>query len=153
MSNNYPQITDPQLNDTSLIWDESNAAWRRVTFSDILTLFQANTEESVGLKEANSQYYAPALTGFTVQVNDDSEDTHLIMTPPNTLAAGTIKLPLVSHLRDKQTVLVNCTQQITTLSLDMNGAVAINGAPTALAADDFFELKYDLPVSTWYRIG
>lgn len=154
MGRNYSRKSDPTLSDLAFIWDAASSDWKLVTFSDISTLLQSASEETdTNIKEMNTQYSAPSAAGFTVQVNDDDEDTHLILIPTGTLADGTIKLPLVTNLRDKQKVLVSCTQQITTLTVDSNGTTAVNGAPSALGADDYFTLKYDLAVDAWYRVG
>lgn len=100
-----------------------------------------------------SQQASPSATGFNVQINDNSSDTHLILTPTTNFAAGTITLPAIANVIDKQEVLVNCTQQVGTLTIDKNGAVSVTGAPTALGADDYFRLKYDTTTSTWFRVG
>ncbi|MNR16702.1 hypothetical protein D3C85_1333210 [compost metagenome] len=61
-------------------------------------------------------------------------------------------LPAVANIIDKQEVLVNCTQAVTTLTINGNGAT-VTGAPTTLAANAFFRLKYDQPSTVWYRVG
>lgn len=153
MSKNYSRISDPQLNDLALIWDDSNSDWRGTTLNNILTLFNTtNATSSTNVVEAASQYSAP-LTGTSVAVNDNSADTHLILTPAGTLATLTITLPAVANLRDKQTLLVNSTQIVTALTVAANGATAVLGAPTALTANGYFKLKYDLTLKTWYRVG
>lgn len=100
----------------------------------------------------STQYAAPSATGFTVQITDDDSNTHLILTPAAGYAAGTITLPLSTNLADKQEVLINCTQDITALTVDGNGASVI-GEPSSITANDFFRLKYDLAGTTWYRVG
>jgi hypothetical protein len=106
-----------------------------------------------------SQYAAPSATGFTVAITDSSSDgvtssnVHLILTPLAGYAAGTITLPAKAGLVDKQEVLVNCTQAVTTLTIGLNGATGAVGAPTTLAANAFFRLKYDAVTSNWYRVG
>lgn len=100
-----------------------------------------------------TQYSAPSATGFSIQINDNSDSTHLILTPTAGFAAGTLVLPLVSNVVDKQTLLVNTTQAVTALTINRNGATALTGAPTTLAANAFFTIKYDLPTRTWYRVG
>lgn len=106
-----------------------------------------------GFQDYTTQYAAPSSSGFSVQITNGNDNIHLILTPTAGFAAGTLVLPLASGLIDKQEVLVNCTQQVTTLTINGNGAGAVTGEPTSLAADSFFRLKYDLATSTWYRIG
>jgi hypothetical protein len=149
MSRRYSKTQDPQLNDFALIWDESESDWRLTTFSNILALFDSTLTSAV--VEPDSQYASPASTGFSVAISDNDNDTHLILTPANTLAAGTIVLS--ATLRDKQLLIVSCSQQVTTLTIDGNGATSVNGAPTSLGANDFFTLKYDLVMKAWNRVG
>lgn len=103
-----------------------------------------------------TQYSAPSTTGFNVVITDgvlDATDVHLILTPLAGYTTGTITLPPVASLKDKQLVLVNCTEQVVTLVIEGNGVSAVRGGPTSLAADSFFELKYDVTLKTWYRVG
>ena len=148
---NYPMQENPTLVDQSLIWDQANSSWKRSPLSTIFTLFSESFLNV--MLEPDSQYSAPAVTGFDIQINSNNNDTHLILTPESTLAEGSITLPTPANLRDKQLLICNCTQQVTALTIAGNGAAAVNGAPTALGADDFFTLKYDLTLNTWNRIG
>lgn len=151
MSRNYSVENSPALADQSLIWDVSNSDWRLSPLSDIFTLFSTSFLNT--MLEPDSQYAAPAVTGFDVLINANDNDTHLILTPASTLAAGTLTLPTPANLRDKQLLIVSCTQQVTALTVAGNGAAAVNGAPTTLGADDFFTIKYDLTLNTWNRIA
>jgi hypothetical protein len=99
-----------------------------------------------------TQYAAPAATGFTVTVNNSSDSVWLILTPLAGYAAGTITLPAVANCVDRQEVLVNTTQAVTTLTVSGNGATVI-GAPTTLAANAFFRLRFDAVLDVWYRVG
>jgi hypothetical protein len=99
-----------------------------------------------------SQYAAPSATGFTVQVNDDSDNIWLILTPTGGFAAGTIKLPALTNCIDRQEILVNCTQSVTALTINGNGAT-VTGAPTTLAVNAYFRLRFDSVTGTWYRVG
>lgn len=127
----------------------------RVLLTTLLTYMQANLTfpTFTGFVNFATQYAAPSSSGFSVQITDTSANTHLILTPTTGFAAGTIVLPNVTSAIDKQEVLVNCTQQVTTLTVNGNGAVAVTGEPASLGADDFFRLKYDLLTQTWFRIG
>lgn len=99
-----------------------------------------------------TQYAAPSASGFVVNINDTPNSTWLILTPTSTFAAGTIKLPSKYNCVDRQELLCNCTQIITTLTIDANGAT-VTGAPTSLVANGSFKLRYDAVMSTWYKIN
>lgn len=99
-----------------------------------------------------TQYSAPSSSGFTVTITDDSDSIWLILTPVAGYAAGIITLPALANCADKQELLVNCTQAITTLTISGNGAT-VTGAPTTMAANAFFRLRFDAVVHTWYRVG
>lgn len=126
----------------------------RLSIAELLAFIQGGlTFPPFGQPIFNTQYAAPSSTGFNVQITNGDDNVHLILTPTAGFATGAITLPLVTGLVDKQEVLVNCTQQVTAFTVNPNGATAVTGEPTALGADDFFRLKYDLPTQTWYRIG
>jgi hypothetical protein len=55
-------------------------------------------------------------------------------------------------VKEGQEVLVNCTQSVGTLTVLGNGANVI-GAPTSLAANGFFLMKFEPILSNWYRVG
>jgi hypothetical protein len=80
------------------------------------------------------------------------ENVYLLLTPTGTLAAGTITLPALASAVDGQQVLVSCTQIVTALTVAGNGAT-VNGAPTTLAANGFFRLRFDGVNNSWYRVG
>ena len=109
---------------------------------------------ATGVQAFTTQYAAPSSTGFDVAVAPaDGSNVHLILTPTAGFATGEITLPPLASCVDKQEILVNCTQQVTTLTVDGNGATAVTGEPGSLGADDFFRLKFDSLTNTWYRVG
>lgn len=134
------------------IFSTSNGDARKAAMSVLQAYMQDNLTFESGISYT-TQYSAPSATGFNIAVTDNGDDIHLILTPVAGYAAGTITLPAVATSLDKQEVLVNCTQAVTTLTVDGNGATAVTGEPSTLAANDFFRLKYDAPTSTWYRVG
>ena len=139
--------------DLLAIFANSNGDTRKAAMSVLLAYMQSNLSFSESGINYTTQYAAPSATDFSVQITDESTNTHLILTPVAGYADGTIVLPAVGNVIDKQEVLVNCTQAVTALVVDGNGAVAVTGEPSGLSANDFFRLKYDLTVQTWYRIG
>ena len=102
--------------------------------------------------EKTTQYSAPSSTGFSVQITDSSSPIWLILTPTGTFANGSIILPAKTNCIDKQEILVISTQIITTLAITPNGST-VTGAPSTMAANAFFRLRFDAVTSTWYRVG
>ena len=151
--NQLSAVDSLQSGDQVPVYDASNGDARKASMSVVQAYMQDNLTFSDSGVSYTTQYAAPSATSFSVQIKDDSDSTHLILTPVAGYAAGTIVLPAVGNLVDKQEVLVNCTQAVTTLTINGNGAVAVTGEPSGLAANDFFRLKYDLAVQTWYRVG
>jgi hypothetical protein len=151
---NQLSTTTPGAGQSVPVYDPSKGDARRWSLSDLLAWMQANLvfPAPFGRMEPNTQYSAPN-DGDTVVVADDDDDTHLIITPALGLAALTITLPAFGTARNKQIVIINCTQAIAALTVDGNGATVGTGTPGILGADDFFTLKYDDIMNTWYRIG
>ena len=154
-----PEINELTAVDTLIAADQvpvfssNNGDARKASMTVFLQFMQDNLTFSTSGISYTSQYAAPSATSFSVQVTDGSDNIHLILTPTAGFAAGTIVLPAIGNVVDKQEVLVNSTQVVTTLTIDGNGAVAVTGEPSTLAANDFFRLKYDAAVQTWYRVG
>ena len=131
------------------VYSSTNGDARKSAASVLLAYIQDNlTFPNVLI----TQYSAPAATGFSVQITDSSVSTHLILTPAAGYAAGTLVLPALANCIDTQEVLVNTTQAVTTLTINGNGST-VTGAPSTLAANAYFRLKFDEVMSTWYRIG
>lgn len=99
-----------------------------------------------------TQYALPASTGFSIQVNNTSENTHLIISPTGPFATGTIVLPSFANLIEGQQVMVTITQALAALTVTPQGS-SIIGVPAALAANQTFILKYDSASTTWYMVG
>lgn len=125
------------------IYKQSQGDARKCSITTLMDYVNAN----VTTVTQNTQYAAPAATGFSVTVSVGN--VWLILTPVSTYAAGTIVLP--SGASDKDTVTVNCTQAVTALTVSSGASVV--GAPTALAANGFFTMRFDAVASAWYRIS
>ena len=98
------------------------------------------------------QYFAPSATGWSVPIESESTSVWLIITPTAGFATGTIVLPAVYNCLEGQEILVNCTQSVAALTISGNGGNVI-GAPTSLAANDSFLLKFEPILKNWYRVG
>ena len=136
--------------DLLAIFSTNDGQARKASISTLQAFMQANL--SFGVAAFTTQYASPSSTGFSVQITDDTDDTHLILTPTATFATGTIVLPTFTTAVDKQQVLVNSTQIVTTLTINGSGAT-VTGEPSTLAANDFFTLKFDKPNNVWFRVG
>ena len=147
---NQLTATSPGASQSVPVYDPSKGDSRRWSLADLLAWIVANT--AAGVQEPDTQYSAP-VDGGTVAVNDNDNDTHLIITPAVGLALLTITLPPMGSLRDKQRLIVNCTQAVAGLTINGNGATVGAGAPAALLANAYFTLKYDATLNVWYRIG
>jgi len=147
---NQLTATAPGASQSLPVYDPAKGDSRRFSLADLLAWIQANSPEAV--KEPNTQYSAPA-DGGTILVDDNDEDTHLIITPALGLALLTITLPSLANLRDKQKLIVNTTQAVAGLTINGNGATVAAGAPAALLINEYFTLKYDATLNVWYRIG
>lgn len=156
--NDLSSVDTLSASDLLVIFSAANSDTRKAALTVLLAWMQANLTfpTFTGILEYVTQYAAPSASGFNVTITDgasDNTNVHLILTPTAGYAAGTITLPPVAGVVDKQEVLVNCTQQVTALTVDGNGATAVTGEPTSLAADDFFRMKYDAILDTWFRVG
>lgn len=116
------------------------------------TLVAEFIQEYLSVGAATVYYSAPSATGFTTTIPDTSDNYRLILTPAAGYANGTIVLPSATAAVDQQTIVVNCTQAVTTLAITSSGGT-VTGAPTTLAANAFFTLMFDAVTSTWYRCG
>lgn len=148
--NQLSSASSLSVSDLLLIFSNNNGDSRKVS-AQVLAEFIAG--QITGQSTNEKQYAAPNATAFNVQINPTQigNDVWLILTPTGTFAAGTITLPAIANLLDQQELLVNCTQIVTALTVTGNGAT-VNGAPTTLAANGFFRLKFDKITGNWYRV-
>lgn len=137
--------------DAFVLFSNSLGCNAKATLSTLLTWLQSQVEASGTF---STQYAAPAATGFNVPIAPLSEgaNVYLLLTPNAGYAAGTITLPALASCQDGQQLLVSTTQAVTALTVAGNGAT-VNGAPTTLAANAFFRLRFDGVFNAWYRVG
>jgi len=147
--NQLSSTDEVQPGDQVPIYSAANGDARKASLSLLKTFFQ---EGITAADDKITQYAAPSATAFSVQINNDADSVWLVLTPTAGFAAGTLVLPAVANCVDRQEVLVNCTQAVTTLTVSGNGAT-VTGAPTTLAANGFFRLRFDTITDTWYRVG
>lgn len=147
--NQLAAVGQVQSGDQVPIYSGANGDARKASLSLLKTFFQ---EGITAADDKITQYAAPNATGFSVQINNDAGSVWLVLTPTAGFAAGALVLPAVANCVDRQEILVNCTQVVTTLTVSGNGST-VAGAPTTLAANGFFRLRFDAVLKTWYRVG
>lgn len=138
------------LTDADLIpvWSSGNSATRRVSVYALAVYLQNVLTAGGGMV---TQYSAPNSSGYSTTVTPpvDGATMWLLLTPDAAYAAGTVVLPAPI---EGQEVLVTTTQAITALNVSGNGK-AVVGAPTTLAQNAFFRVRFDAPTDSWYRIS
>jgi hypothetical protein len=154
--NQLTAIDTVTAGDLLVVYSQNNGDSRKAAISVLQKYMQNNLTFSSGFGAYTTQYSSPASSDFDIAVtdgDDDDENVHLILTPTGAFSDGAITLPASTSAVDKQEVLFNTTQAVTTFTVNGNGATSVVGAPTTLAANDFFRLKYDAATSNWYRVG
>lgn len=133
-----------------------NGSTRKVSAQAVADYVQTVVTESGGLL---TQYATTTATGQTTIVSPPTTGASvwLEMTPTGTFAAGTITLPAAAVAQDGQEVLVTSSQIVTALTvnfLDASGISAtVVGAPTTIAANGFFRMRFDGVFRLWVRVG
>jgi hypothetical protein len=131
------------------VYDQNNGDARKMSVSALLQYFQA----TFAAPTVATNLFTPG-TGFNVAVPTPvSEQQWMIIQPAGTLATGTVTLPLNTGTPDGTEVLITTTQQITAFTLALNGASNGYGAPSTLAAQDFFRMRFYQATNSWYRIA
>jgi hypothetical protein len=147
--NQLPVLNTISSGDQLPVYSPNNGDARRTSIGSLLTFFQqtfASPTLSVNL-------YVPG-SGFNITVPTPvSNDQWMLLQPAGTLATGTITLPLNTGVPDGTTVLITTTQEITSLTIALNGASAIYGAVTSLAAGTATAIRFYQPTNSWYQIN
>jgi hypothetical protein len=131
------------------VYVSNNGDARKVSITQLLQYFQqvfASPTVAVNL-------FVPG-SGFNITVPTPvAEQQWMLLQPAGTLASGTITLPLNTGVPDGTQVLITTTQQITSLTLALNGASAIYGSVTSLAAGTATTLRFYQATNSWYQIN
>ena len=147
--NQLPLLAQVSPGDQVPVYSPNNGDARRLPVSSLLQYFQ----QTFASPTLATNVYTPG-TGFNVAVPTPVADQQwMLIQPAGTLALGTITLPLNTQTPDGTEVLVTTTQQITGFTLALNGATAAYGAPSTLAAEDFFRMRFVQSTNSWYRIA
>jgi hypothetical protein len=147
--NQLPVIGQVSAGDQIPVYTPNNGDARRMSVNALLQYFQqtfASPTLAVNL-------YVPG-SGFNITVPTPvSQQQWMLLQPAGTLASGTITLPLNTGVPDGTTVLITSTQEITSLTIALNGASAIYGAVTTLGAGCAAVYRFYQPTNSWYNIN
>ena len=147
--NQLPLLAQVSPGDQVPVYSPNNGDARRLPVSSLLQYFQ----QTFASPTLATNVYTPG-TGFNVAAPTPvAAQQWMLIQPAGTLALGTITLPLNTQTPDGTEVLVTTTQQITGFTLALNGATAAYGAPSTLAAEDFFRMRFVQATNSWYRIA
>jgi hypothetical protein len=147
--NQLPVLSTISSGDQLPVYSPNNGDARRTSIGSLLTFFQ----QSFASPTLAVNLYVPG-SGFNITVPTPvSNDQWMLLQPAGTLATGTITLPLNTGVPDGTTVLITTTQEITSLTIALNGASAIFGGVTSLAAGTATAIRFYQPTNSWYQIN
>ena len=146
--NQLSVLSSPNAGDQIPVYSPSNGDARRLSISALLTYFQ----QVFAAPTVSTTLSVPS-TGFNITVPTPvSEQQWMLLQPAGTLATGTITLPLNTGVPDGTEVLITSTQIITALTIALNGASAIFGTVTTLAAGGKVRFRFYQATNSWYAI-
>jgi hypothetical protein len=147
--NQLPVLSTISSGDQLPVYSPNNGDARRTSIGSLLTFFQ----QSFASPTLSVNLYVPG-SGFNITVPTPvSNDQWMLLQPAGTLATGTITLPLNTGVPDGTTVLITTTQEITSLTIALNGATAIYGGVTTLSAGTATAIRFYQPTNSWYQIN
>ena len=147
--NQLPVLSTISSGDQLPVYSPNNGDARRTSIGSLLTFFQ----QSFASPTLAVNLYVPG-SGFNITVPTPvSNDQWMLLQPAGTLATGTITLPLNTGVPDGTTVLITSTQEITSLTIALNGASALFGGVTFLAAGSAASIRFYQPTNSWYQIN
>jgi len=144
-----PVLNTISSGDQLPVYSPNNGDARRTSIGSLLTFFQ----QSFASPTLSVNLYVPG-SGFNITVPTPvSNDQWMLLQPAGTLATGTITLPLNTGVPDGTTVLITTTQEITSLTIALNGATALYGGVTTLSAGTATAIRFYQPTNSWYQIN
>ena len=147
--NQLPVIGQVSPGDQIPVYTPNNGDARRMSVNALLQYFQ----QTFASPTLSTNLYVPG-SGFNITVPTPvSNDQWMLLQPAGTLATGTITLPLNTGVPDGTTVLITTTQEITSLTIALNGASAIFGGVTFLGAGTATAIRFYQPTNSWYQIN
>lgn len=130
------------------VYVSGNGDARKASASTLLAYIQSAWMDPTYTRVTAS----PTLAGFTLTLPSTANSLFVLLTPSGTMATGTIVLPPASGAADGQEIVLYTSQEVTALSFTLNGATALNGAPSGIQGGASLTLRYDSLSVAWYTI-
>lgn len=148
--NQLSAVSSSEITANSLLalYDNSNGDARKMSLTAFLSWLNGNF--------ARQDYITTIATpgdGFTETVTQDGLNRWILLRPTGALATGTVVLPAPSVASDGQEVLITTTLQITSFTVNGNGATAVYGAPSTFAAEDAVTFRFNALTDSWYKVA
>lgn len=147
--NQLPTVTSLSGGDQFAVYNTGNGDARKVSATALAAFVNS---QQVDPQDISTQYVAPT-SGLTVPIQAAGELNWVIMTPATNLSAVTLVLPPASDMKNRAELLIVTTRQINSVAYTLNGANAVYGNPGVLAAEDYFTLKFDSGLNSWFRVA
>lgn len=146
--NQLSTATSLTSSDQIIFYSTVNGSGRKASLNTLLEYIEANFASP----EFATQYASPSVNGFVVNVASTTQPTWLLLTPTGAFATGTIVLPAAAQIADGTELLVYSSQTIDALTVSLNGATAVNGAPGGIYAGGTFTLRFDKLSNAWWLV-
>lgn len=137
----------PTSADQLPIYSATNGDARRASVAELAETVLSITGAK---KELTTLIVRPTAAGFNYLAE---KKQWLIIDAPATLASGTIKLPQANTVASGDELIISSTNEITLLTLDLNGALSVSGAPGSLIAGGTIRLRFDSTLVAWFALG
>jgi len=147
--NQLSTMTTLQTSDKLVVYSNENGDARKASLASLVSFLDANWTSPNYV----TQYASPNINGFVVTIQQTSSPIWLLLQPIAPYALGSIVLPLASTCFDGQEVLIYSSQAVTSLIIQTNGALQVNGAPTSLVGGTAFTLRFNVLYQTWYTVA
>ncbi len=128
------------------VYVSGNGDARKASASTLLAYIQSAWMDPTFTRVTAS----PTLAGFTLALPTTANSLFVLLTPTGTMATGTIVLPAAASAADGQEIVLYTSQEVTALSFTLNGATALNGAPSGIQGGGSLTLRYDALSVAWY---
>jgi len=147
--NQLPLLNQVSSGDQLPVYTPNNGDARRLPISALLQYFQ----QTFAAPTVATTFITPA-TGFNYAIPAPvSQAQWILIQPAGGLAAGTVTLPLNTATPDGTEVTISTTQDITALTIAINGAAQIYGTITTLEAGAAVTFRYYQAANSWYNLS